>query len=205
METPAIQVNNLRTRISLCSSWPTLWSLSGGSSPLWELKQRQGPMIEISAIQVQDLHIGRSFWSNLPNVWPVRSGSSSLSSPTQRLEPRMESLGHSGEGQFKAESKKVARNYENASFHHVGLTDPYSHGDKGQIQTCLLLPLGTFNPGPDGANSHGGLVEFQKYKKKTKAMFWLYVRTEFCFFFFFFVCFFWPRLAPGLSTFASLP
>ena len=92
METPAIQVNNLRTCISLCSSWPTLWSLSGGSSPLWELKQRQGPMIEISAIQVEDLHIGRSFWSNLPNVWPVRSGSSSLSSPTQGLKPTIRRL-----------------------------------------------------------------------------------------------------------------
>ena len=92
METPAIQVNNLRTGISLCSSWPTLWSLSGGSSPLWELKQRQGPMIEISAIQVEDLHIGRSFWSNLPNVWPVRSGSSSLSSPTQGLKPTIRRL-----------------------------------------------------------------------------------------------------------------
>ena len=110
METPAIQVNNLRTGISLCSSWPMFESPSGGSSPLWQLTQRPELMIEISAIQVKDLHIGRYFWSNLPNVWPVRSGSSSLSSPTQRLEPTMESLGHSGEGWFKDELKKVARN-----------------------------------------------------------------------------------------------
>ena len=40
----------------------------------------------------------------------------------------MESLGHSGEGWFEDESKKVSRNYENASFDHVDLTDPYSHG-----------------------------------------------------------------------------
>ena len=107
---------------------PRFDHLAVGPPPLWEVKQRQGPMIEISAIQVEDLHIWRSFGSNLPNVWPVRCGSSSLSSPTQRLEPTMESLGHSGEGWFEDESKKVSRNYENALFDHVDLTDPYSHG-----------------------------------------------------------------------------
>ena len=188
METPAIQVHNLPTGISLCSSWPTLWSLSGGSSPLWELKQRQGPMIKISAIQVEDLHIGRSFWSNLTNFWPVRSGSSSLSSPTQRLEPTIESLGHSGEGWFEDKSKKVARNYKNASFDHVDLTDPYSHGE---------------------LYSHGANQGQKKKKKKKKGLCSDIQTKHGCFFF----CTFqmprghrgdFPRLAPGWTC-QSLP
>ena len=50
----------------------------------------------------------------------------------------MESLGHSGEGWFEDESKKVSRNYENASFDHVDLTDPYSHGEYIETEGYLV-------------------------------------------------------------------
>ena len=84
---------------------------------------------------------------------------------------------------------------------------------KGQVRTCRLVAIGTFDPGPDGADVDSGPVAFEMYKKKKKkkkkkknhtAMFGLYVRTEFCIFFFFFFFFFFGPEGPGGSTISSL-
>ena len=89
---------------------------------------------------------------------------------------------------------------------------------KGQVQTCQLVAIGTFDPGPDGANVDSGPVAFEMYKKKKKkkkkkknhtAMFGLYVRTEFCifffFFFFFYFFFFLALIGPVGVQILSLP
>ena len=83
---------------------------------------------------------------------------------------------------------------------------------KGQVRTCRLVAIGTFDPGPDGADVDSGPVAFEMYKKKKKkkkkkktiqpCLVCMSEQSS-VFFFFFFFFFFGPEW-PGGSTNSSL-
>ena len=75
---------------------------------------------------------------------------------------------------------------------------------KAQVQTCRLVAIGTFDPGPDGADVDSGPVAFKMYKKKKKkkkkpySHVWSVCQNRVLYFFFFFFFFFLAPNGPGI-------
>lgn len=58
----------------LCPDSPTLWSVNGGSYPLFKSTKRQKTTMKRSAIWLKDLQTGRCFCPDLPTIGSMSSG-----------------------------------------------------------------------------------------------------------------------------------